>query len=360
MAAKGKLANAPVVGTAIAVQQRYKQDAADQFAAAIGFFAFLSLFPLMALALAVAGFVYAAPADQARVVTAITDAIPGFAATMTAGDEETGVARLVANVVENRGAITGVGLVTLLLAGLRVVNGAMTATSRVLRAPLPAGVAGKVRQLVSLVVLGIVALAATAASGVAGVPGGVLPRPVAVVVALAVSVTLDFVLFLAAYRILGQKSTEVTARDLVPGALLAAAGWTALKVAGSTYVGSQIESANALYGALGGVIALLLLLYLAGRLYLYGIELSAVRYERRHGPLGVATAPGVAATRPSPPRGRDQRSRPIPASAVAAPAAAAGGPGVADHLDTAPSVRTAVGFALAAAALAVGWRFLRE
>lgn len=366
MAAKGRAAGLPVIGTALAVQERYKHDAADQFAAAIGFFGFLSLFPLMVLAVAVAGFVYSSPEDQARVATIITDSIPGFAATMEADGEDTGVAELVANVVDNRGAITGIGLVTLLFTGLRVVNAAMTATSRVLRAPLPMGVGGKVRQLASLAVLGVVAVAAAAASGIAGVPEGLLPRPAAVLVALAVTFSLDFVLFLAAYRLLGQQSSQVTLRHLVPGAVLAAVGWTALKVAGSAYVASQVEGANALYGAFGGIIALLLLLYLAGRLYLYGIEFAALRYERRFGPLHAGASPGPGA--PAVPSAAGVPARaPAPAAAVVAggvavPAYAAAGrrPQVPAPDDARPNVRTAVAFGLAAAALAVGWRFLRD
>jgi membrane protein len=67
----------PVVATALRVQERYKEDAAEQLAAAIGFFAFLSLVPLLLLAVSVAGFVYSDPEDQARVALALTEVLPG-------------------------------------------------------------------------------------------------------------------------------------------------------------------------------------------------------------------------------------------------------------------------------------------
>jgi membrane protein len=411
VALKDRMAGVPVLGTALAVQERYKQDAADQLAAAIGFFGFLSLFPLMALAVAAAGFVYADPADQARVAQMITQAIPGFDATLGEGD--TGVAELVENVVENRGAIGIVGLVTLLLTGLRVVNAAMTATTVVLRASVPTGVKAKVRQLVAMVVLGLLAFGAVGASSLAGAPEDLLPRWAAVLVALGVSLLLDVLLFLVAYRML-RGSSLVGARALLPGAVLAAVGWTALKVAGASYVGNQVDDANAMYGAMGSVIALLLLLYLAGRLYLYGAELSAVRLERAHGPLehtdeavpgeapeGAAPAPpaqpasrggpeGGSPARTSDGRGAGTSAAPLAAAlvgrgpsgdemaaSVGAPASVTDPgphgvsptvrPATRDRLAVAEQerprgadVKGAVGFAIGLAAVAAAWRFLRD
>jgi hypothetical protein len=113
---------------------------------------------------------------------------------------------------------------------------------------------------------------------------------VTVVIALVVAFVFDLVLFLAAYRMLST-TTSMRVRQLLPGAILGAIGWALLKTLGATYVSGQVESANALYGTLGGVIALMLLLYLAGRLYLYGAELSAVLVESRDGPLRLPAEP---------------------------------------------------------------------
>jgi membrane protein len=393
VAVKDRLAGVPVLGTALQVQERYKQDAADQLAAAIGFFGFLSLFPLMILAVAVAGFVLTDPAEQARVATLITESIPGFEATL--GDDDTAVSQLVANVVANRGAIGIVGLVTLLLTGLRVVNSAMTASTVVFRAQVPTGIKAKLWQVLVMVVLGVLALGAVVASTLAGAPADLLPRWAALLLALGISFGLDTLLFLAAYRLL-RGDALVGARDLLPGALLAAVGWTALKVAGASYVGNQVEDANALYGALGGVIALLLLLYLAGRLYLYGAQLSAVLLERRAGPLedleepldrpADTDEPGAGTDEPVPEAGggpvETAASRPheVGAAATGAPEAdpgptrlppQIGSPAVRadtrrrlEHAEaTRPrgaDVKGAAGFVLGAAALAAAWRLLRD
>ena len=289
MGLKERIARLPVLGTALAVQERYVRDAADPLAASIGFFGFLSLFPLLALAVSVAGFVLDDPADQAAVAAALTDALPGFEATLVDDEgEATVVDELVEGVVAQRGTIGLVGLVTLLLVGMKVVNAAMAATRVVLRGEVVKGVRAKLRQVGALAGLGATALLAAGAASFAATGIGELPGPVAVLLSVATTFGLDLVLFLGAYRLLSP-SVHFSTRDLLPGAVFAAVGWMLLKIAGAGYVAAQVERADALYGALGGLIGLLLLLYLAGRLYLYGAELSAVRKERRDGPLSDGT-----------------------------------------------------------------------
>lgn len=371
MGLKARLAGLPVIGTAMTVQERYRRDGADPFAAAIGFFAFLSLFPLLALAVSAAGFVLDDPADQIAVAETITEAIPGFQATLQDDGGDSSVAALVENVVEQRGAIGSVGLVLLLLSGLRVVNAAMIATRVVFRGEVQKGLMAKVRQVVALLGLGLLALAGVAGSSLAGVGIGRLPPFTSVVLSLAITFGFDLLLFVAAYALLSPTST-LTARQMIPGAVLAAVGWTALKVAGASYVGNQVESANALYGAFGSVVALMLLFYLAGRLYLYGAELNAVAVEREHGPLVAPTAPS----------GRGQET---PDSSAAVVPAGSGGPEApgsqfcgpeadgpppvppehrrranADAGDPGADVRQAVAIGLGVAALVAGYRFLRS
>lgn len=312
MAFKDRLYDLPVIGTAMRVQDRHKADAGDQFAAAIGFFGFLSLFPIIILALSVTGFVLAGrPAsDAATVAEAITDAIPGFSAVLAGdcapGDADcsTGIARALDTVVSNRGSIGLIGLVSLLLTGLRVTNAAQTATLKIFDVDLLelTGWKLRLRQLAALVVLGVLALLGAAASSAVGYVSQLDPTGAATLLAPAVGVAasflLDFLLFLTAYRLFLADHAPPW-RTLVPGALLAAVGWSALKLFGSTYVSGQVAGASELYGALGGVIGLLLLFYLAGRLFVYGAELSAVRVRPRHAPTPGAAdeSPPTSATR---------------------------------------------------------------
>lgn len=345
MGLKERAAAWPVIGTVLEVLARAKRDAVEPLAAAIGFFSFLSLFPLLLLAVAGAGFVLDDPADQVRIAESLAEAIPGLEATLDDGTGTGGVDAMVATAVERRGTIGLVGLVTLLLTGLKVVNAAMVATRVVFRGALLTGLGIKLRQLGALVGLGSLALLAAVGSTVAGTGLAALPAWASVALAAAVSFLLDLALFVGAYRLLSPTSA-VRVRGLVPGAMLAAAGWTLLKVAGASYLGSQAERASALYGALGGVVALLLLFYLAGRLYLYGAELSAVLLERRRGA-------------PLHPPADDTEVDGDSDHPAAAPRAAPAGTTLADPPDSGPvpaSRRRGLALALAVAVVAVAWR----
>jgi membrane protein len=276
-----RLLDHPVVETAIAVNDRYTEDLGNHLSASIAFFGFLSLFPIALLALSVAGFVFAGdPAAADRVVDSVAEAVPGLEAAL-GGALETAV--------RTRGVTGLVGLVGVLFAGLRVIDAAALAVSRVFRVEDSSGaLARKLRALRNLVILGALTLLATSAGALAGVVGAAaegLGIPAGVVqlrgvLAFALSFGLDVLLFLVAFRVLASVPGPPWS-DLVPGALLAAAGWTALKVFGAAYVGNTAAQWDAIYGALGVVIGAMLLLLLAGRIFLYGAELNALLAQRR-------------------------------------------------------------------------------
>lgn len=270
-----------MLGTVLDVRERYQADAGDQFAAAMAFFGFLSLFPLLLVALAVAGEVLAGDAEaQEALVDAVTGALPGLQ-TIAGGSGQ--VAAALEATVENRQTIGAVGLLLLAFSTLRVVDAGMTATARIAARPVTGNVlVVKLRQAAAALVLGVVALAGAAAAGLTGVDtGSAVATGLVRAGAVVLSFLLDALLFLAAYRLLsGGRGPAL--RELLPGALVGAVGWTVLKALGATLATRYATRANELYGTLGGVIALLLLLFLAGRLYLYGAELNAVLRHRRH------------------------------------------------------------------------------
>lgn len=273
MAFVDRLRTVPVLGTAIRLNEGYQDKSGNQLAGAIAFFGFLSLLPLLLLGLSVTGFVLSADPERSEsVIRAIAGAIPGL------GDT---VRPILDQLIENRGTVGLIGLGGVLLSGLRVIDSAMVATSRVFdRDPTSeTGVRLKGRQLGALVLLGFLATLGAAAGATPGVD---LQGPASVLLSVGaslLSIGFDVVLFTTAYRILAIGSGPEPGR-LWPGALLAAVGWTALKVFGSEYAASQVAKTNALYGAFGSTIGLLLLFYLAARVYLYGAELNVVLAER--------------------------------------------------------------------------------
>ncbi len=259
------------MGTALAVQDRYNEDAGGQLAAAIAYFGFLSLFPILLVGLSVVGFLLAGePELQARATEALTHAVPGLGPA---------IGENIASLVNSRAATGIIGLVGLLLTGLRVVDSATVATSRIFRVKHEANfVKQKLRSIAALVGLGLLSLLGAAAGAIVGVDFSGVVAFLVGLAGTALSLVLDTVLFLVAYRVLTAKLGPPW-RELWPGALLAGAGWTALKIFGSTYVATQVASARGVYGSLASVIAVMIYFYLAGRLYVYGAELNAVRYD---------------------------------------------------------------------------------
>lgn len=268
--------------------RRYVADAGDPFAAAIGFFGFLSLLPLLILAVSVSGFVLDDTERQEQVVTFVLEQIPGFEEALESEGEETLVSELLTQVVEQRGRIGLVGGVLLLLSGLRVVATASAATRVVFRGPVESGVRRRLRQLLALVMLGALSVGSAIGGAVFATGAQFIPNEIGIALTLSVTFLLDVTVFLGAYVLLAPQA-PLTVFQRLPGAIAAGAGWTVLKFVGASVVSAQIARASVLYGALGSVIGVLLLFYLAGRLYVYGATFSAVLADRSrsagaHGP----------------------------------------------------------------------------
>ena len=275
-----------LLATARAVHARARAIAVDQLAAGTAYFGFLALVPLLLLATAVAGFVLDDVDAQRDVAVAITSALPGLEAAVEPGGA---LDTLLSTLVRRRGELGLVGAVSLLLVAVRLAASLMAGVELAFGAERATGVGARLRQLGALVALGVVVLAGSVTSGLASGLLPWLPGPALRIVTFGIGAASDVVLFLVAYRVLHApviRRTPVTARVPapavspwrihLPGALLGAAGWTALKVFGATFVGIRLQSAGAVYGTLAGVATVLVLLYLMARLFLTGAVLSAV------------------------------------------------------------------------------------
>lgn len=274
------------VRLALAIHRRYGEDSAGYLASAVAYHAFLSLFPLMLLGLAAVGFLLANDARaQTEWVDRLSQSVPGLQDLI--GDS-------LRVVVKQR---TGAGLIALIglaWTGIGLVEAAGHALGRVFRVPeYGSFLRKKLWSIGSLLALGLLALVATGLTGLAasfnleGAVGVGLA-----VVAMALGFVLDFGVFLLGYRILVQRRGPPL-RRLWKGGLLAAAGWTVLKLVGAWLVGRVVANAAAVYGSFAAVIGVLFLLHLGSRLFLYGAELNAVLIEeelRREEPSDVTEA----------------------------------------------------------------------
>jgi membrane protein len=260
------------VRTVAAVHARSRAVAVDQLAAGVAYFAFLALIPVILLATAVAGLLLEDADAQRAVAAAVTGALPGLGEALAPDGP---FDALLTTLVRRRGQLGLIGAVTLLLVALRLAASLMAGVELALGLPRAKGPLARLRQLAALVALALVMVVGVGATGVTSGLLPWLPGGITTVAAYAVGLAFDLLLFLVAYRVL---SVGPWPRHL-PGALLGAVGWTALKVFGATFVGIRLQSAGAVYGTLAGVATVLVLLYVMARLFLTGAVLSAVRAE---------------------------------------------------------------------------------
>ena len=273
------------------MNERYGEDGGGYLAAAIAYYGFLSFFPLVLLALSVVGFLLASrPELAADMRTAIAGSVPGLSSV---------VGKNLMAIESSRAGAGLLGFVGLLWTGTGVVGAARNALRVVFRQGPPRGGWGEKPRLVGMTLgLGAVALAATGLSaGVAtleaGGPAGLVLKVVAAIVALG----LDLGLFLLTYKLLIAQRTSW--RRLLPGAVFAAIGWGLLKLLGAWYAQLTVERSGSVYGPFAATIGVLVILYLAGRVFVYGAELNAVLMEEKGGgPVGGPNGESEQSTDP--------------------------------------------------------------
>src|SRR5271170_703337 len=134
------------------------------------------------------------------------------------------------------------------------------------------------RSITLIVVVGTGFIATTVLSGLAAGAGRVLPGAGSSVLAIAVSLVLNFGLFWLAFRLATAK--DITWRQLWLGAAISAVIWQILQAFGGYFLSHQIAHASPLYGTFAVVLGLIAWLYLQAELTLYAVEINVVRAYR--------------------------------------------------------------------------------
>jgi membrane protein len=252
------------------VTDRFGAVGGGPLSASIALSTFVSLFPLLLVAIAVVGFL--SSSDSSFSSQLISDlGLEGSTADTVRDALETAEG--------SRQAATVVGLVGLLWSGLGVVGSIQTGLNAVWQVK-GRGLLDKLVALGWLAGAGVLFLATAALGPVLSVvPGPVMP------LTILLGLALNTVLFTWTYTSLG--NVRVGWRAHVPGAVLVAVGLEVLKAVGAVYVPRAISSSSALYGSLGVVFAVLAWLLLYGRLVVYGAVVNVLRYEAEAGTVTV-------------------------------------------------------------------------
>lgn len=248
--------------------QRYQGQSGDRLAGAVTYFAFLSFFPLLALAFALLGYllVFDQSVEQA-LRTAIQEQFPAVADQLDLSS------------IENAKATAGIiGLLGLLYAGLGAVDalrGALREISMTTAPPLGFFV-GKLRDLVSLLMLGVTLIVSVLAGGLATQAtrnvalflfGDSSPVVTAAtwLVGVIGTVGADWVLFVILLGWVARPTQPF--RVIAAGALLGAVGFGALKQVASLLLAQTLG--NPVYGAFAVIVGLLIWINVSARLVLY-------------------------------------------------------------------------------------------
>jgi YihY family inner membrane protein len=255
----------PALGFPIAVLYKYIDDQGGYLAALITYYGFLSLFPLLLLAVTILGYLLQSdPGLQAKILDSALREMPVL------GDQ------LRENVRSLHGS--GSALVTGALVALYgVLNGStavQSALDRIWGVPRyrrPDPFTARLRGLLLLGVLGLGLLATTAVSEL---PSHGLLAVVTVVAAVAVNTGI----LLAAYKLLTVRTVGL--RDLWIGAAVAAVAWQVLQTVGGYYVRHELAGAGQVYGVFGIVLGLMAWVYLGAVIVLMSAEINAVRVDR--------------------------------------------------------------------------------
>jgi membrane protein len=280
----------------IRTYQRYQADTGDRLAAAVTFYWFLSLFPILLLVLA--GYGYLHSGDSAEQLNErLGGTLGGFLPTQL-------VDTLTETLSGAKGKAGLIGLGGLLLSGLGWIDALREAIRTIWHQNVKAGnfITRKLVDIVALVGLFATIGASAFVTGLAGSGPEWLLQQLGVdettgakvflkVLGIALAALVDVVLFLYLFLRLARVRTPV--RRVLKGAVFGAVGFGILKLVGGFYVQHTTESGKATYGTFAVVVGLLLFLNLVSRLVLLA---SAF----------VVTGPGDDDVRPSGTADREQ------------------------------------------------------
>ncbi|MFB6154116.1 MAG: YihY/virulence factor BrkB family protein [Halodesulfurarchaeum sp.] len=240
-------------------------------AAAVAYYAFVSLVPLLLVGLAV-GSLLGGDAIAEAIVSSLTGLLT---AEGEAAIRETLTRR------QGRGGATLIGVLFLGWSSIKGVRAVDSAFSQVYAVKTREPLLEQVRE--ALVVLGSTSIGVAALV----VLHGILPAisgPAVEIVGPALSLAVLPVVFLPMYY--SFPDVPMTVRQALPGAIVAAVGWELLASGFRGY--AALAGGSTLYGILGGVLLIVTFLYIAASVIIVGAVTNAVLSGRTEGSTDAA------------------------------------------------------------------------
>jgi membrane protein len=242
-------------------------------AAAIAYFALLSLFPLTLLSIAIASFSFGALIDQHLIVQKLEFIAPALGQLLGQNIDE---------IIRARGPVTSVAFVGLIWSASTLFY-MLTGTLNEIWGSKRHRPVWKRRGLAILFVLAFVGPAlflVSFASSLIAIFRTWLPdqiKPIGEGISFVVAILLNISLFMALYSLLPHGTS--TWREILPGAIGAGLFWELAKKAFLLFISTYISVTNLIYGSVAAIFAFLAWAYLSGLIFLFGAFVSVAYYR---------------------------------------------------------------------------------
>jgi membrane protein len=246
-----------------AVQKKYGEDESGYQAALVTYYGFLSLFPLLVVAMSIAQLINN-PTIKSKIITSLNKNFP-----IVGNELQNNVHR-----TQKAGVALVISIVLTLYGSRGVANAFQRAMNHVWQVPKykRGGIVNNLKSLLIIIILGIALILSGALSSYATASNIFIGlRIAAILVSLLVT-------FAGILQILKLSITEKhTYKEIYHGSLVATIGLQIVQAAGGFLVTHELKNVSSLYGTFATIFAILFWIYLQVRIILYATEIDTVR-----------------------------------------------------------------------------------
>ncbi len=258
-----------VVDILVRTFKRYSEDDAGSYAAALTYYTFFAIFPLLLFGAAMLGYLTFGDRElKTDILDAAVSSIPLLKDALTSEGLDT--------IEKNRQTIALTGVALAFYSGTGVIVALGHALDKITRAENEGNFLQKrFRAVKWLALLGVAAVGSLTMTGVANFAPAILSTALGYIGGFVINVFI----FLTAFKFLPAK--RLSFRDVWVGAVIAASAFELLKTLGALYLARGESVRSATFGTLAGAATLLVAAYLISQVTLMAAEVNAVLAERR-------------------------------------------------------------------------------
>ena len=257
------------IDVAVRTFKRYSEDDAGSYAAALTYYTFFALFPLLLFAAAAVG--YLTFNNEQLTSDFIANGVNSIPLIRDALSEKG-----LDFIQKNKDTLVGTGLVLALYAGTGMIVALEHALNKINHVEEEGNWFQKrARALQWLALLGVAGIGSMAMTGLAEATGHIVGSALAYVGGFAI----NLFIFATAFKVL--PAAKLTWKDVLIGAIVAAVAFELLKSFGAAYIARGESARDDTYGTLATSATLLVASYLICQVTLLAAEVNATLIERR-------------------------------------------------------------------------------